>query len=97
MKKVAFVLATVTALGLISHATHPAYAYDPGYSWGGYALDHYRDYAPIGTYDGYIPASYVERTTYNDPPVYLGYRYRIVAHPANYGGPGTIRHHRRHW
>ncbi len=123
MKRVAIVVATVTALGLgylaapapaearVRGGIAPAVAgglvaaavvgglasaaYGPGYGyWGGYALDYYRDYIPVGTYDGYTPASYVEYTTYHDAPVYLGYRYRTVVHPANYGGP---MHHRRHW
>ena len=127
MKKVAIVLATVTALGLGSLAAtsaearvrgavapavagglvagavvgglaSSAYAYGAGYGyWGGYALDHYRDYIPVGTYDGYIPASYTEYTTYHDAPVYLGYRYRTVVHPAyaTYGGSRVIHH--SHW
>ena len=98
MKGVAIVLATVTAV--IGGFASSAYAHGPGYGyWGGYALDHYRDYIPVGTYDGYIPASYGEymATTYHDAPAYLGYRYRIVVHPAyaTYGGR-RVTHH-RHW
>jgi hypothetical protein len=82
MKRVAIVLATVTALGGLASS---AYANGPGYCYySGYALDHCRDYIPVGTYDGYVPASYGQYTasTYHDAPVYLGYRYRTVIHPA---------------
>jgi hypothetical protein len=94
MKRVAIVLATVTAAiaGLASSAN----AHGPRYGyWGGYTFGYYRDYIPVGTYDGYIPVTHTEYTTYNDPPVYMGYRYRTVVHPANYSGPRG-RHHRRH-
>lgn len=95
MKRVAFVLATVTAA--IAGVATPAHAYGPGYGyWGGYSLGYYRDFTPVGTYDGYIPVTHTEYTTYNDPPVYMGYRYRTVVHPANYSGPRG-RYHRRHW
>jgi hypothetical protein len=97
MKRIAIVLATVTALGL-GGLTSSAYAYGPGYGYyAGYALDHYRDYIPVATYDGYVPASYGEfaTTTYHDAPAYLGYLYRTVIHPGYAGGPRVIHH--RHW
>jgi hypothetical protein len=82
MKRVAIVLATVTAAiaGLASSAN----AHGPRYGyWGGYTFGYYRDYIPVGTYDGYIPVTHTEYTTYNDAPVYLGYRYRTVVHPVH--------------
>jgi hypothetical protein len=91
-------VAPAVAGGLVAGAVvggvaSSTYAYGSGYGyWGGYTLGYYRDYTPVGTYDGYIPVTHTQYTTYNDGPVYLGYRYRTVVHPANDGG-----HHRRHW
>ena len=96
MKRVAVVLAGMTALGLALASS--AYANRAGYDYyAGYALDHYRDYIPVGTYDGYVPASYGEytTTTYHDAPAYLGYRYRTVIHPANYDGAWMVPHRHR--
>jgi len=94
MKRIAIVLAVASAFA-VGVPTPAAYAFD-GY-YAGYALDHYRDYIPVATYDGYVPASYGEFTTstYHDAPAYLGYRYRTVIHPANYHGARLIRH--RHY
>jgi len=94
MKRVAFILAMLTAA--IGGLASPAQAHGPGYGyWGGYSLGYYRDYRPVGTYDGYIPATHVEYTTYNDPPVYLGYREHTLVHPANFSGRRGS-HYRRH-
>jgi len=80
MKSIAIGLVTLTAA--IGGLASPVYAIGPGY-WGGYALGYNRDYIPVGTYDGYVPVSHTEYTTYNDAPAYMGYRYRIVVHPAH--------------
>ena len=90
MKRIAIILAAATGFAVASPA---AYAFDGGW-YAGYMFDHYRDYIPVATYDGYVPASYGEFTTstYHDAPAYLGYRYHTVIHPANYHGPRRIRH-----
>jgi len=90
MKRIAVVLATVTgAIGsLVSSANAHGFGY--GY-WGGYSLGYYRDYTPVGTYDGYIPVTHTRYTTYNDAPAYLGYRYRIVVHPPH------VKRHQLRW
>ncbi|MGH6707594.1 MAG: hypothetical protein ACREEK_01365 [Bradyrhizobium sp.] len=82
MKRIAVVVVTATAA--IGSFGSPANAHGPGYGyWGGYTFGYYRDYSPVGTYDGYIPVTHTEYTTYNDAPAYMGYRYRIVVHPAH--------------
>jgi hypothetical protein len=77
-----------------------AYAYGPGYGYGGYP--YYGGYAPAyygGDYDAYPWGGY--RTTYYSgySPAY--YRYRRFVRPAfaYYGGAyprGIVRHHRWH-
>jgi hypothetical protein len=79
-----------------------AYAYGPGYGYGGYP--YYGGYAPAyygGDYDAYPWGGY--RTTYYSgySPAYYGYRYRRAVRPAfaYYGGAyprGIVRHHRWH-
>ena len=75
-----------------------AYAYGPGYGYGGYpGYGYYDGYAPA-YYGGYAPSYYGGYTT-TYAPAYYGPRYRRVIHPAfaYYGGPrrhyGSYRHH----
>ena len=85
---------------LIGGLASSAYAYGPGYGYGGYpGYGYYGGYAPA-YYDGYAPAYYGGYTSSYYAPVYYGPRYRRVIRPAYayYSGPRYYRwHHRRHW
>ena len=75
-----------------------AYAYGPGYGYGGYPGYGYYDGYAATYYGGYAPSYYGGYTT-TYAPAYYGPRYRRVIRPAfaYYGGPrrhyGGYRHH----
>ena len=73
-----------------------AYAYGPGYGYGGYPA-YYGGYAPA-YYGGYGPGYYGGyTTTYYDEPYVPVVRYRRVVRPAFAYYPRPRYYYRHHW